>query len=206
MFDIDPMGSEGDNSADMVWRDYPFIMFLLTAVLLSIVLLLVNEPKEAEDADMEAPGGVLVEVVWDTQRDVDVDLWVLAPGDVPVGYSNMSGKIFNLIRDDRGFMNDLSNVNMENASSRGTPAGEWCVNLHYFHDYDNGGPVECTVIVKSKETAGAPLENVVATKFMLKPEGKEETVFRFKLTDKGKLVPGSIHHISKPLRSAHLGG
>jgi hypothetical protein len=206
MFDINPMGSDGDNSAETVWKDYPFIMFLLTAALLSIVLLLVNEPTEDAESDIEAPGGVLVEVIWDNQRDVDVDLWVLAPGDVPVGYSNMSGKIFNLVRDDRGFMNDLSDLNLENANSRGTPAGEYCVNLHYFHDYDRGGPVECTVIVRSKETAGAPLENVVSTKFMLKPEGHEETVFRFKLTDKGKLVPGSIHHIQKPLRSAHLGG
>jgi hypothetical protein len=200
------MGSEGDNSAEVIWRDYFAIMFFFTAAMFVIILTLVNDPKEAEDADIEAPGGVLVEVVWDNQRDVDVDLWVQAPGDLPVGYSNMSGKIFNLVRDDRGFMNDLSGLNLENANSRGTPAGEWCVNLHYFHDYDRGGPVKCTVIVRSKETAGAPLENVVATEITLKTEGKEETVFRFKLTDKGKLVPGSIHHIHKPLRSAHLGG
>jgi len=31
-----------------------------------------------------------------------VDLWVQAPGDVPVGYSNKSGGVLNLLRDDLG--------------------------------------------------------------------------------------------------------
>jgi hypothetical protein len=48
-----------------------------------------------------------------------VDLWVQAPGDVPVGYSNESGVIFNLVRDDLGKGSDPNSMNYEIAYGRG---------------------------------------------------------------------------------------
>ena len=34
-------------------------------------------------------------IYWDNDRDVDIDLWVKAPEDIPVGYSNKGGLFFN---------------------------------------------------------------------------------------------------------------
>jgi hypothetical protein len=39
------------------------------------------------------------------------DLGVQAPGDVPVGYSNKSGGVFNLLRDDLGKVMDMTDGN-----------------------------------------------------------------------------------------------
>lgn len=206
MFDLSPLGSDGQESTEFIWRDYFGIMFLVSAGLLAIVLLLVNEPKEDESVDIQSPGSVIVELVWDSERNVDLDLWVQAPGDKPVGYSNMSGVVFNLLRDDLGTRNDMSGINLENAYSRGTPAGEYCVNVHYYNDHDGSGPLKCKVMVRVKESLDSPAKPVVATELTMKSSGQETTAFRFRLTEDGKLVPGSIHSIDKPLRSAHLGG
>jgi hypothetical protein len=42
----------------------------------------------------QPPGNVMIEARWPDGVDADVDLWVQAPGDVPVGYSNKGGAIF----------------------------------------------------------------------------------------------------------------
>ena len=39
------------------------------------------------------------------------DLWVQAPGDLPIGYSNKSGGVFNLLRDDLGKAKDMTDGN-----------------------------------------------------------------------------------------------
>jgi len=165
-----------------------------------LLLFLVHPPKEEESTEIQAPGNVIVEISWDKDRNVDLDLWAQAPGDTPVGYSAKSGKIFNLLRDDLGKQNDLTDVNLENVYSRGIPEGEYTVNVHFFRN-DGGGPIEVTVVVRTKENADAPARQIVATKLTMLSVGQELTAFRFKLTKKGALVDGSVHHIHKPLRS-----
>jgi hypothetical protein len=39
------------------------------------------------------------------------DLWVQAPGDLPIGYSNKSGGVFNILRDDLGKAKDMTDGN-----------------------------------------------------------------------------------------------
>ena len=76
----------------------------------------------------------MVEANWPPELDSDVDLWVQAPGDVPVGYSNKGGAVFNLLRDDLGQQLDLSGLNYETAYSRGIVPGEYTVNLHLYRN------------------------------------------------------------------------
>ena len=63
----------------------------------------------------------MIEARWPDAVDADVDLWVQAPGDVPVGYSNKGGAIFNLLRDDLGTRADATGINYE-ISYRPRPA------------------------------------------------------------------------------------
>ena len=120
-----------DDAADgTVFRDV--IMLALLGFVAIVVLLLphLNPPVQATEAT-QPPGNVIVEVRWPDEFDSDVDLWVEAPGDVPVGYSNKGGRIFNLLRDDLGHIGDTTGLNYEIAFSRGTPGGEYTVSLGF---------------------------------------------------------------------------
>jgi hypothetical protein len=108
---------EGDDDAT-VFRDV--ILLALLGFVTIVVLLLphLNPPTKEEQAS-PAAGNLIVEVRWADQIDADVDLWVEAPGDEAVGYSNKGGHIFNLLRDDLGHKGDITGLNYEMAFSRG---------------------------------------------------------------------------------------
>lgn len=196
------MGLGDDGSGiEFAWRDVLLNAFLAIVILLMLVLFLVNPPKKDDTSEIESPGNVIVEASWDHTRDVDVDLWVQAPGDTPVGYSSKAGKIFNLLRDDLGKHGDATDVNLENAYSRGIAAGEYTVNVHLYRN-DSQEPIEVRVVVRLKPRPGAPAQEVLSTTVLLRANGHEATAFRFKLTEDGRLVEGSVHHIFKPLRNA----
>lgn len=195
---LDPF--EGDQSNDTVFRD---VIFLALAGFVAVVLLLLphlHPPKEAEAA-VPSPGNVIVEIRWPDEINADVDLWVQAPGDRPVGYSNKGGTIFNLLRDDLGQRGDATELNYEISYSRGVPAGEYTVNVHLYRN--TGGyvsiPVTISVSVKSRSNESA--RRLLATNLVLENEGEERTAFRFSLDDKGGLIRDSVHDLPKPLRS-----
>ncbi len=198
MQDLDSF--EGDQSHDTVFRD---VIFLALAGFVAVVLLLLphlHPPKEAEAA-IRSPGNVIVEIRWPDEIDADIDLWVQAPGDTPVGYSNKGGTIFNLLRDDLGRRGDSTELNYEISYSRGVPAGEYTVNVHLYRN--SGGyvsiPVTISVSVKAKSNESA--RRVLTTELLLENEGEERTAFRFSLDDKGRLMRDSVHDLPKPLRS-----
>ena len=82
---------EGDDNSGTVFRDT--IMLALAGFVSLVVLLLpfINPPAETESTKSDPPGNVIIEVFWPEDRDVDLDLWVKAPDDIPVGYSNRGG-------------------------------------------------------------------------------------------------------------------
>ncbi len=190
---------EGDQGHETVFRD---VIFLALAGFVTVVLLLLphlHPPKEAEAA-IRSPGNVIVEIRWPDEIDADIDLWVQAPGDTPVGYSNKGGAIFNLLRDDLGRRGDSTELNYEISYSRGVPAGEYTVNVHLYRN--SGGyvsiPVTISVSVKAKSNESA--RRVLATELLLENEGEERTAFRFSLDDEGRLMRESVHDLPKPLR------
>jgi len=194
-------GDDGDDG-DIVFRD--LIMLMLSGFVTVAVLMLAHiNPKAAAATakDSAAPGNVLVEANWPPDLDSDVDLWVQAPGDVPVGYSNKGGAVFNLLRDDLGKQLDLSGLNYESAYSRGIVPGEYTVNLHLYRNRAAVADVPVTIVVSSKPNVDAPAKQILMSKIDLTREGEERTVFRFKLTESGAIVPGSVNSLPRPLRS-----
>jgi hypothetical protein len=193
-FDHDP--------SDTVFRDV-ILLALLGFVAIAILLLPHVNPKgRTAEAAVAPPGNVIVEIRWPDDLDTDVDLWVRAPGDVPVGYSNKGGLIFNLLRDDLGKVADPTDLNYEVAYSRGIPPGEYAVNLHLYRNSAGTYPVPVKVTVSSRSGPNGPTRHLVQTRADLVREGQELTAFRFKLTEQGELVPGSIHNLFAELRSA----
>jgi hypothetical protein len=91
--------------------------FVLMATLMMTVM---NPPATSSEAEgVPAPGNVIVEAERADKVDADVDLWVQAPGDRPVGYSNKSGRIFNLLRDDLGRAQDITDYNTRSRTREG---------------------------------------------------------------------------------------
>jgi len=182
------------------FRDMLFLLVFAYLVIGAVALAHVR--KEAEEMKgVTPPGGVIAEVHWDDRLDADVDLWVQGPGDVPVGYSNKAGVIFNLLRDDLGHGGDPNSMNFEIAYGRGRWPGEYTVNAHLYRCADGRFPVPVTakISVQGQDgTVRAILQSTVDMTFV----GQETTIFRFKLDDKGAVVPGSVNRVHKELRSA----
>src|SRR6266702_2141726 len=122
-----------DEETLTVWLDTALLMLGGFVLMTMLMMTVMNPPAKASETDgVTAPGNVIVEIQWPDKLDADVDLWVQAPGDVPVGYSNKSGRVFNLLRDALGQAQDMTDLNYEIAYSRGTPAGEYIVNVHMY--------------------------------------------------------------------------
>lgn len=189
-----------DDEASTVFRDV--IMLTLLGFVAIVVLLLPHlNPPAKSVAAATPPGNVIVEVLWPDEIDTDVDLWVEAPGDRPVGYSNLGGLVFDMLRDDRGHYRDISGVNYEVAYSRGAPKGEYTINVHLYSNAERALPVPVKVIV-SVRVDKKKIRRIAARDVTLDFLGEELTVLRFSLDDKARLVPGSIHKLPRALRVA----
>ena len=189
-----------DDSGDTVFRD---VILLALSGFVAVVLLLLphlNPPVQAKETP--PPGNVVIEAFWPNGLDTDVDLWVSAPSDRPVGYSNKGGRIFNLLRDDLGRYRDITPTNYEVAYSRGIVPGEYVVNVHLYRNSSGTLPVKVTIAVSIKKSDRESLKRLVTTKVDLSYRGEEITAFRFKLAKGGTLVPGSVNNLQKRLRSA----
>lgn len=177
-------------------RDMYSNVTLILAAVIVIVLTQVNPPAVSNPA-IKPPGSIAVSIAWQ-QGPVDVDLWVTGPGqDKATGYSNRSGKLFSLLRDDLGTAGDTSPVNMENAFARETPAGEFVINVHC---YSCSGLTTVHVEVALGSNADN-MHLLVNTDLELRPK-QERTVVRFRLDADGRVVPGSVNSVYRELRSA----
>ena len=191
------------NENDVVFRDV--ILLALTGFISMVILLIpfVNPPTE-EESSSTPPGNVIVELFWDDKRDVDIDLWVQAPDDIPVGYSNKGGLFFNLLRDDLGIYKDNSPVNYEVSYSRGISDGVYIANVHlYREDKAPFQPIIAELLVSVVDPDSNKRKQILRSSKKLEEIGKEITVFQFELDKKGKLNKNSINNKYVMLRSGN---
>ncbi len=164
-----------------------------------IFFLMPHSPADALADEMVPPGSVVVIAEWTPGLDVDVDLWVQAPDDKPVGYSNKGGLYFNLLRDDLGNHADTTPLNIEYSFTRGQPVGEYVVNVHLFSSKGAGAkvPVHVEILIRLRNGNSVVIfrRDVVLTY-----QGQEMTVQRFTLDLDSNIVGQSL--IPVRLRSA----
>lgn len=205
------MGNDGgDDTAGTILRDVILFCFGVVAVVIVMILPHINEP-ESQDEESRRRGNIRVEIIWDGSRDVDVDLWCKAPGEIAVGYSNKGGRVFNLVRDDLGHTGDLTDINYEVAFTRGIPPGEYIINLHYYRgesgplitDVDNTISVKVLITIRKDDSSGSKEDpqKILTTTIELKRVGDEITVVRFKLDRNKDLIKDSINTIQRKIRS-----
>ena len=192
---------DGDDGGSTVFRDVIMLALVGFVALVIIMLPHIQPPGAETTGEVAAPGNVIVEIRWPDEIDADVDLWVQAPGDIPVGYSNKGGAVFNLLRDDLGKRADVTGLNYETSYSRGISPGEYTVNLHLYRNPSQTFPVQVTVVTSVKRDTQERAEQLLASKVLLLRDGEETTVYRFRLTKKGELVAGSVHSLFRELRS-----
>ena len=185
-----------------VFRDV--ILLALLGFVTIVILLLPHLNPKATDAEAQPPGNVMVEARWADEINADVDLWVQGPGDAAVGYSNKSGAVFDLLRDDLGHSRDITGLNYETAYSRGAPAGEYVVNLHLYNNKAMVLPIEVAVAVSLRGTNGKDIMDIGARTILLSHQGEEVTVLRFRLDERARPVPGSTHTLPKKIRSSGI--
>ena len=185
------------------FRDMLFLLVFMYLLIGGIALAHVHKKAE-ESKGAQPPGNVIVELRWAPEIDADVDLWVQGPGDVPVGYSNKGGAIFNLVRDDLGRGGDPNSLNYEVAYGRGRWPGEYVVNAHLYRSADSKFPIPITATA-SVQGADGQVHEIVRSATELSFQGLEVTVFRFRLDDKSEMTEGSLNRVHKNLRAAASG-
>ena len=186
-----------DDSAGTVFRDV--IMLALIGFVAMVIMLLPHiSPKKKETEDHKAPGNVIVEMHWPSEIPYDVDLWVKAPKEAPVGFWNQGAKVFNLLRDDLGAEGDATEENYEVSYSRGIPPGEYVVNVHMYGRLKQGQSVPVKIVVSVKQP-GIDTRQILQTTVNLVRHNQEETAFRFRLDGEAELVPGSVSTLHYPL-------
>lgn len=197
--DLEQKSEEGS----VIFRDV--ILLALTGFIFMVVLLLpfVNPPTENEN-NTDPPGNVIIELFWDNARDVDIDLWVKAPEDIPVGYSNKGGLFFNLLRDDLGKYKDNSPINYEVSYSRGISEGIYIANLHlYREDKSPFQPIDAKLVVSVVDPDTNQRKQILISNKELSKVGEELTIFQFVLDKNGKLDKNSINYNFVKLRSGN---
>jgi len=198
--------NDTDEASGTVFRDVLTLALLGFLAVIVILLPFVNPQGRKAESMAPPPGNVIVEISWPEKVDADVDLWVQAPGDVPVGYSNKGGLIFNLLRDDLGGQADVTEINYKVSYSRGVPSGEYTVNVHLYRNMSATLPLPVNVSVSVKSSPSQPAKRILTTKLKLDHQGQELTAFRFALDADGRLVAGSVHDLPKPLRANKKSG
>lgn len=186
-----------EETTGTVFRD---VILLALIGFVAMVILLLPHVRKSEDERREhvAPGNVIVEIHWPNDLPYDVDLWVQAPEDAPVGFWNQGGRIFNLLRDDLGAEADATDLNYEVSYSRGIPSGEYTANVHMYGPIPPGITIPVKVVVSVRRKLDVARQ-ILQTDVQLTRRNEEVTAFRFHLDEDGELVPGSVTTVRRRL-------
>jgi len=181
-----------------LWSPQAIATIDMLYCLVAGLIVLMAEPSPKIAAADKPICQLAVDVSWPNGTPVDVDLWVRAPSDKPVGYSAKDGAVFNLVRDDLGTIYTADESNSERACARFLADGEWVVNLHLY----NSGidpPIPVDITVSLVDPSAATMTPILERHVVLQKKGQELTVIRWKMKD-GRVVSGSEHDIPVPLR------
>ncbi len=172
----------------LAFLDLVFNLLLGITLMFILAFLMINPPTQGGQID--PPIRFMVEMEWDDESYVDIDLWVQGKDRDWVGFTRMDGSYFVLERDDRGTQNDTIMVdgeqvvisrNYENIRFTILPPGEYFVNVHY---YSSSGPTEDITI---NLTMLNPFRSVFTDTVTLDPS-QETTVVSFIVGQDGKIT------------------
>lgn len=201
--------------------DLLFLTLLGFVFLFMIAFLRMNPPS----SDKITPKAeLLITADWSIKHPHDIDLWVLTPDGIPVGFSRMKHMLIHLEHDDQGEANDViqtpegmikSPYNHEVMTFRALIPGSYVVNVHFYdrhasnnHDEDEDGvnePVPITVELIQINPSFSSKGKVIVK---LNHIGDEATAFQFIITKEGKITDVSTnpnHFVYKDVFGGSVG-
>lgn len=187
----------GEKASSIGYRD---VLLAFAAAVSAVVLFAlpnINPPTKPVTDNIRPAGQISVIVCW-PHAPIDIDTWGMAPGeDKPVGFSNRSGKVLSLLRDNRGDTGGNAPANCESMVARDLPAGEYTFNIFGFS-------VSETISVHVEIGIGKDAASMAVYKYDLPIASRQErTIMRFMVDGNGEVIPGSMNNIFKPL---YIGG
>lgn len=148
-----------------------------------------KQAKITKDAPITQSGVMQVLMVWPDKSCADIDLWMQAPGDQhAVGFNHRDDTTSNLLRDDRGCIDNPTGINFEMDQTHGLPAGEYIINTMYYQDWKNEGPVKVHVIVTVKVDPESDTKTVADEWVTLQKATDIATPCRITLDSKGNVT------------------
>ena len=182
--------------AGIAFRDVLFLMVFSLVVVIFLLTFLINPVQKPDEVPLRTQ--ILIEITWPSGTAYDIDLWGMGPDGVPVGWGIYeAGPSLNLERDDRGRINDTSELNYEWMSIRARDPGEYTINVHLYNEYGEALPVP----VKVRVTGKGDLGEIHSEEVLLARRKEEITVVRFTLDNDGGLVEDSVHDLYKSIIS-----
>lgn len=188
--------------------DLLFNLLIGFVFLFVVAFLLINPPTKKEDAPKKAEYLIIIE--WQDNANDDVDLWVKDPRGITVSFTNKTGGLLNLEKDDLGASNDKWQkpdgtivtipINREVITMRGIVPGRYQVAAHIYSRkvpmYTNSSDAEAALNAV-RDTDGL----ITATLVKINPygevytrlrtyqvKGQVFTLFNFELDVDGKVI------------------
>ena len=202
---LNPLRSKSSNKI-LSLMDAFLSLTIIILLGLGILMLFINDPQDRDQDDTVEPiGSMMVEMFWPDDVHVDMDLWVQAPDDSPVGFSRKTGIQFDLLRDDLGRNNDMAGRNYEIMIGKDIVPGKYYVNVDWYptgasnrrEGYGPGigtvhtEPIEVRVVV-SLTIKGQIAKQIIARTYTVK-HLQEINMFNFEITEEYDINPDSVY-------------
>lgn len=170
-------------SSNLAFVDLLFNLLVGFTSLFVIAFLLIN--PIAKKGVVDPPIILMIEMEWDDESKVDIDLHVKGPDGETVFYANKGNGYITLKRDDLGAANDTFVINGERVSVKRNyeittmtvlPDGDYIVNAHFFSRLPG------TEDIRTRVTQVTPFRTVYEGQVSLSTR-EEHTLLVFKVKD-----------------------
>ena len=191
-------------------RDRSPIWIGIADLLLCVVCVVIVAvaPTKAKADGVKPKAEFLVQLDWDINRDIDLDLWVVGPTKKPVFYGSRQVGCAELDRDSLGFSTSMVKLDdgtkvrarayVETTTIRCIEPGHWDVAVNRFSDHtiETGTPITAHVEITS---LNPKVRTVWAGDVVVKSVGQTVNVVSFDLDKDGqiKLVPVPLEEITR---------
>ena len=186
------------SSHQTIFRD--LVMLIALAFVVMVVWMLPHLNPPATNVESEPPGNLIAHIVW-PEGNTDVDMWLASPVTINgVGYSNKNGLMWNLLRDDLGRTADITNLNFENAYTRGVVAGKYTINAHCYRCPVLPVKVKLEVSLRTDNANKSSMKVLFTAETTFYSGGTEKTLANFEMDENGNMV-GQPDNLYRPIRS-----
>ena len=190
------------------------INVLTGMVFLFMITTLLIQTKKQQEEGVKKDAQYIISVVWPTEIDCDVDIWVRDPNRATVSYQSKDVGLMHIERDDRGWQNDsiltmLLDRNRKNDPERlkneetwvlrGKQPGQYYVNLHLYscrlgETYLKlGEPIRVPVKVTLTQI-NPRVSEIHKVEVILNKVWEEKSAFNFKIRNDNSVDPNSFNN------------